>query len=440
MRIHLAVIGSNEFLALLRQLLEMHPSTLPTDEFVLHEHSYERFETIEHDALETPDQMDAWIYSDELACHLAATRAALPKTCVVSRDALTLVAAIAQYERESGDQVEAVSVDSMCDEEVQDALVALPHLKHVYRYQRPLSSELEHGFEDLLTFHQVNGRDRRVLCISGSRLVVERLQAARLPSLFLPYREKSVIHQLTALLHEIKSEQFKRSQVAIQIVQVSNFNQLMNQNHAFYDIYRTYLKTQGLLLDYTEQVLGTFVSIGNGRFMIFSTRGIVENQMDRANQLLQQITGLTKLAANIGMGYGTTAIEAEKNARLALNHAEHVEHGGCMYLVDETGALHGPLQNLNKATIKFRTDDKELSKRLHHAKLSIVTFERMLSVQEASAQKCITAAVVSEILGMSERNARKILASLHGNDLAEVVGHETPTTKGRPRKIYRIKG
>ncbi|WP_156481952.1 hypothetical protein [Ferroacidibacillus organovorans] len=89
--------------------------------------------------------------------------------------------------------------------------------------------------------------------------------------------------------------------------------------------------------------------------------------------------------------------------------------------------------------MKFRTDDKELSDKLHHAKINIVTYDRMLSTQEASAQKYITASSVSEILGMSERNARKILSSLHHSELAEVIGQETPTAKGRPRKIYRIK-
>ncbi len=439
MKIQLAVLGSNDFLVFLKTILGTLSHGLPTDEFILHEYKYDRLEDIANVVCETRERIDAWIFSDQLAHDVATMQAVFQKSRVVSRDALALIRAIAPFEQESDGLADHFSIDNMSEEEVQDAIVALRFVKNVYRYQGRLEIA-SNAFEDLLSFHKVHYQEGRVkLCVTGNHLVFESLQRQKIPTLLLPYRETATSRMMISVVSEIKSEQFKHSQIAIQIVQVSNFNTLMDQDHVFYDIYRTYLKTQGLLLDYTEQVLGTFVSIGNGRFMIFSTRGIVEKQIDRAIHLLHQITGLTKLAANIGMGYGTTALEAEKNARLALNHAEKIAHDIGIYLVDEMGVIHGPLRESSGRKMKFRTDDKELSDKLHHAKINIVTYDRMLSTQEASAQKYITASSVSEILGMSERNARKILSSLHHSELAEVIGQETPTAKGRPRKIYRIK-
>ena len=206
----------------------------------------------------------------------------------------------------------------------------------------------------------------------------------------------------------------------------------------FYDIYRTYLKTQELMLDYTEKIFGTFVSIGNGRFMIFSTLGMTEPRTPLTLTLLNQITDLTKLSVNMGMGFGGTAFEAEKNARLALNYAERRGQNTCIFVVDESGTVNGPLNKPEHLQFKFRTEDKDLTRKLHHARVSIATYEKILLVQRSAANRAVTSATVSDLLGMTERNARKILAALQQNDLAEIIGQETPTTKGRPRQVFRV--
>ncbi|MCK9911031.1 hypothetical protein MXD81_17915, partial [Microbacteriaceae bacterium K1510] len=53
-------------------------------------------------------------------------------------------------------------------------------------------------------------------------------------------------------------------------------------------------------------------------------------------------------------------------------------------------------------------------------------------------QHSISAANIAEWLGMTERNARRILGDLAEYGLAEIIGEEAPASRGRPRKIYRI--
>lgn len=45
---------------------------------------------------------------------------------------------------------------------------------------------------------------------------------------------------------------------------------------------------------------------------------------------------------------------------------------------------------------------------------------------------------LSKWLGMTQRNARRILSCLEKVELAEVVGTEAPGPRGRPRKIFKI--
>lgn len=173
--------------------------------------------------------------------------------------------------------------------------------------------------------------------------------------------------------------------------------------------------------------------------MIFSTQGYVEDGTHQAMALLRTITELTKLSAKIGLGYGISAFEAEKNARLALNYADRASLGNCIYLVDGKGTVSGPLEEPNSITFKFRTEDKGLIEKLNNARVSIATFEKIQLVQRDSGQSSITATDVAQRLEMTERNARKILSTLHTSGLAELIGQETPTSKGRPRQVFRIR-
>lgn len=228
--------------------------------------------------------------------------------------------------------------------------------------------------------------------------------------------------------------------VAIQIIQVANYNRLVNnEDKLFYDIYRLYLNTQDLILNYAHATFGTFVSIGNGRFMIFSTNDQVVNRTRDAALLLDRIRDLTQLNVYMGIGYGQTAMEAERHARIAINHAEASGGNACIYIVDEHGTVDGPLDQADQLHYRYRTENPDLVAHLSHAGVNVVTFEKMLALQNACSDKLITAALVANALGMTSRNARKILSSLSGCGLAEPVGTETLSAKGRPRQVFRVK-
>ncbi|TGU66310.1 hypothetical protein EN829_067200, partial [Mesorhizobium sp. M00.F.Ca.ET.186.01.1.1] len=53
-------------------------------------------------------------------------------------------------------------------------------------------------------------------------------------------------------------------------------------------------------------------------------------------------------------------------------------------------------------------------------------------------QNYISAAEMAEWMGMTPRNARRILSDLAEHNVIEQIGEETPTNRGRPRKIYRV--
>lgn len=227
--------------------------------------------------------------------------------------------------------------------------------------------------------------------------------------------------------------------IAILLVQIGDFNKLAGQpGRIFYDVYRLYLKVQDRILSFAELVYGTYVSIGNGRFLIFSTRGPVEADLAAIQRLLLDIQHLANVRADIGLGYGSTAREAENHARIALNYAEKSVLTRNLFIVSKDGTVNGPVSEKDELSFRFREEDPVLIRTLHQAGVGVGNFHRILSLQQRSSTKTITALSVAEALQMTTRNARKILSSLEAVGLAEIVGQETPAIKGRPRNIFRI--
>lgn len=71
----------------------------------------------------------------------------------------------------------------------------------------------------------------------------------------------------TILIACQKSEiiQFKNSQVSVLILQIYEMNKLIAENSASFDAHRLNLKIQEIIIDFAENILGSFMHQGNAR-------------------------------------------------------------------------------------------------------------------------------------------------------------------------------
>ncbi len=152
---------------------------------------------------------------------------------------------------------------------------------------------------------------------------------------------------------------------------------------------------------------------------------------------MERIWLIADLPTHIGVGFGATALAAEKNAQLALLHAKQTGVSNAI-LVNDEGVMEGPLYTPDSITYQYRTENKEMNQLLRKAGVTITTYNKLLSVQKNLGQNCISAVEAAEWLGMTQRNARRILSDLEKNGLAELTGEEAPASRGRPRKVYRL--
>ncbi len=435
MRINLGVLGSIQFTDLFEKIIQKF-----SNQFMLTAFPYQTPNSISELINQNQKRIDVWLLSDYIGYSIATQSHPTLNVHPVPLNSTNIALQILQYTNQNCKHICKLSIDNILPEEeinISRLLEITFESIHFYKQSGSINDELQ----KLISFHLSLYKKGIVeLCVTGNHLVYQAIMCENVPVILINHDQQGVYHVLKEINFRNEIRQLKSSQIAIQIVQVGNYNKLMNKEDSlFYDIYRLYLRTQELILTYAENIFGSYVSIGSGRFLIFSTKGAVEDKTTFSSLLLKQINSLTSLSANIGMGYGLNAVDAERNARLALNYAEKSSLENCIFLVSEDGVIKGPLQETMSVPFKYGTEDKTLMEKLKNAKVSITTYEKMLAVQKTSAQNIVTSNMVAQIFHMTDRNARKVLSLLESAGLAEIVGNESPASRGRPRKIFRIR-
>ncbi|MGG1674291.1 hypothetical protein ACIFOT_00940 [Neobacillus sp. NRS-1170] len=331
--------------------------------------------------------------------------------------------------------VETVSIDMLTKRDVYETFrdLGIPSNEvHVHEYTN------ETPVSNLLSFHQQLYRTGRVdLCVTCLRSIYDQLRKENIPAYRVTPTRSNIRETLSSAVQQWETLHFKQSQIAAILVKVEGIEKKDVHNMGTYDLHRLHLEIQAAVLNFAESISGSFVSVGTGIFVIFSTRGSVEETEKPISSLLEKLALITDMPSNIGIGYGDTALSAEENARLAINHAQNYD-SFCAFLVDDNGTIEGPLKEQESITYQYRTENKEISEKLKHSGVTITTFNKILSVQKRMGNGSITTSQIAEWLKMTPRNALRILTGLVEQGIAEIIGDEAPTAKGRPRKIYRV--
>lgn len=137
----------------------------------------------------------------------------------------------------------------------------------------------------------------------------------------------------------------------------------------------------------------------------------------------------------IGYGVGNDISQAKSNSKLALK--ESILSGGSMF-IDENQSIIGPL-NVDKPLKIKKSNSDNIHSIAEKCKLSSLTIQKLFSIVKMNDSNKITSVDLAERLGVTVRNANRILGNLEKGGAAEVVYSESISTKGRPVKVYELK-
>lgn len=398
------------------------------------------YETVDDiiDIVNHEHEVDVWLFSGQVPYTIAKEQGIRKQAFFPQLTGSSLTKSLLEIGYRDQRRLKNISFDTIPEHDIHETFKELGlEIDNVHI----LSYEGYRSIDELVSFHERLFRQGEVdVCVTCVRSVYENLKRLGVPVYRITPTRMSIRQCLTLVNQQGKTLQFQRAQIAILLIQVQQGVQQdpLSDETVSYSVHRQNLKLQEVVLNYTERISGTFVYQGNGRFIIISTRGSIEESREvHPTSLLEDLFIITDSPTNIGVGYGTTAWQAEQNAQLALLHAKNYDEY-CVFQVDENGVIEGPLQREDSIEFEFKTETKELRNQLRKAGVSVKALSKVLAVQQKLGKDSITAVDIAKWLKMSTRNARRILYSLERIKLAEIVGEEAPTERGRPRKLYRI--
>lgn len=137
---------------------------------------------------------------------------------------------------------------------------------------------------------------------------------------------------------------------------------------------------------------------------------------------------------SVGYGVGRNLVEARSHAELALRESFFRRES---FYLDSRNVLIGPLDGSNPffADSKLMNRCAELAQK---AGISSNTMRKIMFIVDLNQSAEVTAPELAHFLGVTVRNANRILASLTENEVAEVIGTRLVSSTGRPSKVYRL--
>jgi GGDEF domain-containing protein len=336
-----------------------------------------------------------------------------------------------------GNNIERASVDYLSPRTVSEGYAALGYSAH------QVIVEEGRGFpptDEIVSFHKGLFQQGKVdIIITGIRSAYDRLRALGLPAYRLKPTKAAIRETFQLAILEAKALRNKATQATIGILNIDNFSEWASAAKSEYEIQKAKLRLHQIVLEYVESVQASMTYLGGDEFVIFATRGTLEEATNfyEIAPLIAHVNNELPFTISFGLGLGITAAEAEGNARNALAKAKEVGGNSC-FIFTEEGKVLGPLGTEQQLEYVQRSNDDRLINAAKAAGLSVATISRLESLIRKMGRTNLTANDIAKGFGITLRSGRRIIASLEQAGLAQAVGEEQPVGRGRPRQIYKV--
>lgn len=388
--------------------------------------------------LEFNDHIDSWFFSGPVPYLFA-------KNILGSNENLFYIPgtefglskAILDFEYDQRELLDRVSIDFPRDmypiEETLKQIEKPP--KDIY-----LKSFDEHlVLEELVAFHYdlwKQGKTQGVITCLPS--ISEELRRLGVPAYWVTQSRSETRQALKLMVENMRSSYFKETQIGVEMIEVENFDRIINKMKSTYFLQRLQLRLTDILLSLCEKIDGSLSDRGSGRYVIFSSRGAIEREIPVLQNTILQMSAEADTTIAVGIGYGKTVLSAEMNAHYAMQQSKEKSEREIV-IIKENGMiveLNGEEKNLSYFP---RTDDKDLLAKLKSGKISIRTYKKIYALNQKMGWKQFTTKDLATYLQMTERNSRRIITDLCSVGLAICIGEEDLSTRGRPSKLYRLR-
>lgn len=267
--------------------------------------------------------------------------------------------------------------------------------------------------------------------------VEEKLKEMGIPVCLVSPNSQAIYHTLQLLTEKIQTFYYKETQTTALVVQIKNFDLLKMANQNGYKIHFLQLNMKKIVLQVCEKIDGYLMEESNGHFVIFSSRGIVERNIDAIFDMIDRLSAETEQLVVAGIGHATTVYYAEHYAHHAIQHLMEKGTQGVVVMQDD-GAMKEMVRGSSQISYTSRVQDKKLIEQLQETSVSGKMFAKIEVIMNELKVEAFSAKMLAKELNMTERNAQRIISELTKVELVEYWGEESRNSRGRPAKLYKL--
>ncbi len=337
----------------------------------------------------------------------------------IHRNTLSLVSTLWKA-REDFKDLSRFSVDVVSREAFTEAVEELNLPPDNTRIMPFCSSCTE---EDYIKWHtKLFEEGKTDFILTGFGDVYTRLKREGYPVYRLFPTYSQVKEAYREILHKAQISKLKSSQIAVQVIKVTK---KINKN--YYEELNIQNKLQKEIISYVREVQGALYTSGGDEYVISGTRGSFKDSIRSFMKLLSNVV----VEISSGIGYGSTAYEADVNARNAL--LASIREGG-LFVIDECGTLRRPV---GPGRVSGESRNKKIEIISEVTKLSPVYISKIMTLLERKEELRVDSRELAGYLEISERSARRIITKLIENNYGSLAAEEK-VSKGRPKNIIKI--
>lgn len=302
-------------------------------------------------------------------------------------------------------------------------------------YQAPYDAEHPDFEKKLLEFHRDCYRRKLVsICITSMEHIQAPLLEEGIPCIrTVPADEviREQIYHLQLRHFSARENSGKLAVIAVRFDFSSNEKKSLSVRE--WDKMRCQGVFQEKIYAIAQQMEAAVFNMGMGYFFVVSSRDMLMNIFFKNGEhcrLIQTEHRKPEYQVWIGIGIGSTMVEAKSRAVIALNHSVADKSGGTYLVEDER---HG-LEKLNTADMpSAKLSSSDFSQR---ADVSAETAARLRRALKQGGDS-ITSAELAARMGITTRSVNRILSSLEEAGYVATVGKRS-SGKGRPARVMKI--
>lgn len=383
--------------------------------------------------------VDQWLFSGQAPYHYARTHGVLPegKGSYPPLHGSSFFATLLESIVAEGKILRRFSIDTIAESEIA-ASKELYSLQALQFFSYPYTGYLPS--EKLIAFHQdLYDKGEIDVAITCLKSVYNQLKALGIPC----YRVKPSNISIQIVLNLLKerglSVKYQKSQLAVFGVEMIHDTKTKANDHFSYREKHRKLELTRVLLDFAEDIKGSFVQIGDNLFFIYTTRGELSLHLNEKgiHSLIERIKIQSELAVKVALGYGLTVLDAEQNLRFAFQHARR-QPEEIFVIVNEDREVTEQKPNEGAITFSPRKWGEGWEERFKDASISPAVVSKIEALANHYKKIFVTSTDIATWLKSSERNGRRVLAELEKLGLVAITGEEQSGHRGRPRKIYKL--